>query len=155
MMIHRTRIFWYLIMLIANAESAPSLTYNRFHASYSVLQEILTLASWSEEEAQEIVYGNRLDTILKPYGNQLFLDEFWLYGGCLRFQDVKRIWKRLIASKQYFFDDTYLQAEETERLAYYNQKPPEQLVKMAYHDAIDMLQTVIDKQQDLYLLLDW
>ncbi len=152
---------WFLIVLASVLEPAPALNLNRNKKSYYVLEAILPVAGWSDEEVKELFFGKRLCVLLQAYGNELFTRAFISYAwdGYLSLDDVKRLRTRLQSSQDYFSPSSGVSIELIQKrgLPKYAGAPsqePTVILENAYADATDMLQAAIDREKDLLIILE-
>jgi hypothetical protein len=146
---------WYTICLTTSFRPAPSLNNNRFHGSHYVLERVLPLAGWNEDDIRALIHGKELSTLLNPQEHKLFVENLSLYGGCLSPNDIRAIRMHLEDNKTHFLPAAEHSIEVIEEYAGYNNIPPENILEMAYEDALEMLQTAIQREEALYLLWDY
>ncbi len=146
---------WYMVCLATAFHSAPSLHNNRFHGSHYVLERILPLAGWNEDDSNALIHGKRLSALLDPHEYKLFLENLSLYGGCLSLKDIQTLWMQLKNSRAHFLPSARQSIAVIGEYAGYNNIPPATVLEMAYEDATEMLQTAIQREEALYLLRDF
>lgn len=146
---------WYMVCLASSFHSAPSLNNNRFHGSHYVLEHILPLAGWNGDNINALIHGKQLIALLDPQEYRPFVENLSLYGGCLGLNNIRTLQAHLHNSKTYFLPSTKQSIEAIEEYAGHNNIPPINILKMAYEDAIEMLQTAIQRKEALYLLRDF
>lgn len=142
---------WYTLALLPFLRLCSSLNDNRFARSDTILELVLPLAGWSNIEISELIHGKSLSTLLIDYGNNLFLDEFNVYGGCLSSNDAKQILEHLKNSEQYFTTQSSKSLIKISEWVNYTDISLPNVLEFAYLDAIDMLQTALERKEALYL----
>lgn len=137
---------WYLVRLVSYLREAASL-----RASWITLREVLPLAGWSEDAIDALVIGQRLDGVLRKYGNELFLDMFTIHGGCLTVEQATSLFQLLQSSAPYFDSPSSESLELIRERAHLLDISPEWLLKTAYTDAFDMLKSSVERQEEMYI----
>jgi hypothetical protein len=154
--ISRTHL-WYLYLLAQSVQSAPSLG-NRFHGSYYILERVLPLVGWSDDDVRSLIRGYPLHTLVESSNDPALIAEVRLgvdpYGGWLTQTQATQLFSRLQRHQ-----DTIRVPSDELRLALaeyaeWNKTTVDDLLERAYGDALEMLQTTISKRKDLFIILD-
>jgi hypothetical protein len=142
---------WYTINLATSFHPSPSLSSNRFRGSHSVLEHILPTADWELKDVYEIILGNSLSELLDNSEFHVFVEELSLHGGAINLARISGILSHLEKSRQYFSAQYVEIPKVITEFAAHNNLSVDNLLEMAYEDAVDMLETAIDRNEDLYL----
>jgi hypothetical protein len=147
---------WYMIALAQNLSPAPSLS-NRLQVSHIVLKLILPITGWTDTEVELLLRGQLLDTLVESSGNTFFINEFRglkQYGGWLSVDDIKSLLFRLQGVERYFSSPSREAEEALAKFAVHWSLSPGEMMRKAYADAREMLQTAIERNSALFVLLD-
>jgi hypothetical protein len=101
--------------------------------------------------------GESLDTLVESSGNDFFINEFrgiGQYGGWLGLEDVKLLLSRLRQVEKHFAYPNHEAVNILANLAGLWSQSPAEMMSKAYADAIEMLQTAINRNSALFVLLD-
>ena len=112
------------------------------------------MLGWESKETDSLILGKPLATLLTNAEDQNLLDRLSLYGGCLNLSDIRSLFTRIRSSATYFSLPTSAMQSTIEEYAQGRKVTPRAILKMAYHDAVEMLTTAIKRKEALYLLRD-
>lgn len=143
---------WYTVALANAFRPCPSLSNNRFRHSHLLLEAVLPIAGWKDDEIHELVLGNRLNTLFDSSEDEVFSNNLTLYGGCLNIRDAKKLLLHLEASIKYFSFKTLAVQQAITKFTAHSNIQPDMLLNYAYQDALDMLRSSIERNEALYLL---
>ncbi len=148
---------WYTLVLYSIMREAPSLSNNRFHGSHIILEDGLPYAGWSNEEIYKLLFGKGIDAILSRNEFQVFARDLSLHGGCLSQSDIKSLLSHIHESEDILLG----QAQEIgkasnliNKFAKANSLELNEALQMACDDAVEMLETALDRDEALYVLRD-
>jgi len=154
--VSRTHL-WYLFLLAQSVQSAPSLG-NRFHGSYYVLERVLPLFGWIPTEVRTLIRGLPLHTLVESSGDSALIAEFRIgvdpYGGWLPSTQARPLLARLQQDLSAIHTPSEQLQNALIEYAEWNRTTPADLLERAYADALEMLETTVTKQEDLFIILD-
>ncbi len=148
----------YIIVLAKYLFPAPSLS-NRLH-SYAILELILPLAGWTDSQIQLLLRGRQLHTLLEFSANPIFIAEFRdvdQYGGWIETEDAKELISKITIAQQHFLSpgEKELQVlDKVSKFPVYQQQSLQEILRKAYEDATEMLETSIKRNEALFIIFD-
>jgi hypothetical protein len=154
--VSRTHL-WYLFLLAQSVQAAPSLG-NRFCGSYYLLERVLPLVGWAPTEVTTLIRGLPLHTLVESSGDSALFAELRIgldpYGGWLPSTQARPLLARLQQQYSAIHTPSEQLQNALSEYAEWNRTTPTDLLERGYADALEMLQTTIAKQKDLFIILD-
>jgi hypothetical protein len=147
---------WAVLFLTKMLTKSPSLS-NRFMGSYAILKTLLPLAGWSPEEINMLLTGRNLNTLIEASGNDILINNITglqQYGGWLEVADIQNLLEQFLKTEDLFCSPPSSTLTEIAHFASLWHIEPQTLVRLAYLDGFDMLNTATQSEKDLILVLD-
>lgn len=147
---------WYMLALANTVDFAPSLS-KHFPMGHHILKEVLRQSGWLDKEITLILYGQPLQTLVESAGSVFLAQELVgvdQFGGWLNLDTIIPLLARLQETANPF---NFPHREILEKVADFAttwDSEPKNLLLTVYEDANAMLQTAIDRQSALFLILD-
>jgi hypothetical protein len=141
---------WYMFSLAPWLLPTPSLP------GWGVLKHVLPLAGWSDEDVRTLIFGQPLGLLARKYGSDTIAAEFgwmWEYGW-LDVSAAEEISARLAEVGDVFFSPLQEGMEELVDWAKMISRDPVEMLTMAYNTTQEMLQTALEREEALFLVLD-
>ena len=149
---------WYMLILAGKAVPAPSLSH-RCQVSHVVMQTVLPLLGWSNEELRLLLYGDCLHRFLEVFAHPLLVKELGIvdqYGGWLSIEQAAGLLSHLLLVEDLFASPLAETVQYIQNLAgWWGRSSSAELLSQAYADVREMLETALSRDQPLYLLLDF
>ena len=148
----------YIIVLAKHLTPAPSLS-NRLH-SYGILELVLPYANWTQEQIKLLIRGKPLHTLLEFSNNPILLRAFTdvdQYGGWIDLQEVEKLFARLTRAADHFFspqDREFIAIDELSKFPAYKQRDLQNILRDAYTDAKEMLETSLQRGEPIFIIFD-
>lgn len=148
----------YIIILAKHLSPAPSLS-NRLH-SYTILELILPLAGWADDKIRQLLLGGQLHTLLKTSGNPIFTAEFKdinQYGGWIEIKEGRELLSKINMAQQHFLSPGAKELQVLNQISTfpaYRQQSLQELLRKAYEDATEMLETSLIRNEALFIIFD-
>ncbi len=134
---------WYTIALASAFKSCPSLSNNRFLHSSLVLERVLPLGGWQENEVHELIFGRSLSTFLEVFEDRSLFENLTLYGRCLNTKQVQELLVHLETSSYLFSQMSLGVQDQVAEFTMHGNLRSDELLHNVYQDALDMLRTPI------------
>ncbi len=148
---------WYVAVLAGTLTLAPSLS-NRSPISWRILKQALPLAAWSTQEANRLVEGNPLPSLIESSELVTWLNPIagalYPYGGWLSLSDAQDLETRLVQSQEKLLKPPKLLENALLEPAALWSESPRELLQRAYADASDMLRAATESRKALLVILD-
>ena len=147
----------YMAILCGNLSPVPSLS-NRLQISWQVLEIGLPHLGWNINDVKSLIYGYPLHSLVKSSGIAQFASIFTgvdQFGGWLSYGATASLISKISKARSAIQATTQGLPSNLIELAELGSTDPRDMIRDAYADALEMLQTVLDKSQVLFLVLDY
>ena len=141
---------WYMFALAPWLLPAPSLP------GWGALKMVLPLAGWSDEDVRTLIRGQPLGSLARDYGSDTIAAEFGCMGeyGWLDLIAAEEMSARLTGVRDLFFSPPQEGMEELVDWAKMISRDPVEMLTVAYNTTQEMLQTALEREEALFLVLD-
>jgi hypothetical protein len=144
---------WYALLLAQQLTPAPALSRDGF-AAFVILRQALPALEWDRGDIHALILGDPLQTLLASAGDSRFTSEFAgidQYGGWLSQARLRHMSSKLQSAQASAAATAPQVTSLLEEIGVFS---PAESLRVALTMAHEMVQTALDREQALFLVLD-
>jgi hypothetical protein len=144
---------WYALLLAQELTSAPGLSRDGV-AAFAILRQALPALEWEQGDIDALIFGDPLQTLLASAGDARFTSEFAgidQYGGWLSQTRLRHMSSKLQSAQSSAAATAPQITNLLEEIGVFS---PAESLRVSLTMAQVMVQTAMDREQALFLVLD-